>query len=89
MTVSTTQGEVRGQDDGGVTRFLGIPYAVGPTGDLRFGTPVLPPAWDGVLDAHVFSATPPKPGRDAPSVLQRHQFGGETAEEVLESSGSG
>ena len=66
MTVSTTQGEVRGQEDGGVTRFLGIPYAASPTGDLRFRAPVPHPAWDGVLDAYTFSATPPKPDYPPP-----------------------
>jgi para-nitrobenzyl esterase len=66
MTVSTTSGEVRGQEDGGVTRFLGIPYAASPTGDLRFRAPVPPPAWDGVQDASAFSATPPKPDYPPP-----------------------
>ena len=66
MIVSTTRGEVRGHEDGGVTRFLGIPYAASPTGDLRFRAPVPPPAWDGVLDAHTFSATPPKPDYPPP-----------------------
>ena len=66
MTVSTTRGEVRGQEDRGVTRFLGIPYAASPTGDLRFCAPAPAPAWDGVLDAHAFSATPPKPDYPPP-----------------------
>ena len=43
-----------------MTRFLGIPYAASPTGDLRFRAPAPAPAWDGVLDADAFSATPPK-----------------------------
>jgi para-nitrobenzyl esterase len=67
MTVSTTQGDVRGQEDGGVTRFLGIPYAASPTGDLQFRAPVPPLAWDGVLDAHAFSATCPSPTIRRPS----------------------
>jgi para-nitrobenzyl esterase len=66
MTVNTTSGEVRGQEDGGVTRFLGIPYAASPTGDRRFRAPAPPPAWDGVLDASAFSATPPKPDYPPP-----------------------
>jgi len=64
--VSTTRGEVRGQEDRGVTRFLGIPYAASPTGDLRFRAPAPAPAWDGVLDADAFSATPPKPDYPRP-----------------------
>ena len=66
MTVSTTRGDVRGYEDGGVTRFLGIPYAASPTGDLRFRAPAPAPAWDGILEATEFSATPPKPDYPPP-----------------------
>ena len=66
IAVSTTHGKVRGQEHDGVTRFLGIPYAASPTGALRFQPPVPPPAWDGILDAGAFSATPPKPDYAAP-----------------------
>jgi len=65
-TVSTTLGQVRGQEHDGVTRFLGIPYAASPTGMLRFRAPARPAAWDGILDAAAFSATPPKPDYAAP-----------------------
>jgi para-nitrobenzyl esterase len=64
--VNTTHGKVRGQEHNGVTRFLGIPYAASPTGALRFRAPAPPPAWDGVLEADAFSATPPKPDYSAP-----------------------
>jgi para-nitrobenzyl esterase len=64
--VSTTHGQVRGQRSDGVTRFLGIPYAASPTGALRFRAPAPPPAWEGILDANAFSATPPKPDYAAP-----------------------
>ena len=66
MTVRTTRGDVRGYEDGGVTRFLGIPYAASPTGDLRFRAPAPAPAWDGILAATEFSATPPKPDYPPP-----------------------
>jgi len=67
MTVTTTRGDVRGQQDGGgVTRFLGIPYAASPTGDLRFQPPAPVPAWAGVREASAFGATPPKPGYPPP-----------------------
>ena len=66
MTVSTTRGDVRGYEDGGVTRFLGIPYAASPTGGLRFRAPAPAPAWDGILEATEFSATPPKPDYPPP-----------------------
>ncbi len=64
--VRTTYGIVRGQDDGEVARFLGLPYAASPTGALRFQAPVPPPSWDGVREAAAFSATPPKPDYVAP-----------------------
>ncbi len=64
--VRTTYGMVRGQDDRGVARFLGVPYAASPTGALRFQAPAPPPAWDGVREADAFSATPPKPDYTAP-----------------------
>ncbi len=64
--VSTTNGRVGGQEHGGVTRFLGIPYAASPTGALRFRAPAPPPAWDGILEAGAFSATPPKPDYPVP-----------------------
>ena len=64
--VSTTHGQVRGQENDGVTRFLGIPYAASPTGTLRFRAPAPPPAWEGILEADAFSATPPKPDYAAP-----------------------
>ena len=64
--VSTTHGKVRGYEHNGVTRFLGIPYAASPTGALRFRAPAPPPAWDAILDAGAFGATPPKPDYPAP-----------------------
>jgi para-nitrobenzyl esterase len=64
--VNTMHGQVRGQEHEGVTRFLGVPYAASPTGGLRFQAPAPPPAWDGVLNAEAFSATPPKPDYAAP-----------------------
>jgi para-nitrobenzyl esterase len=64
--VSTAHGKVRGQEHHGVMSFLGIPYAASPTGALRFRAPVPPPAWEGILDADAFSATPPKPAYVAP-----------------------
>jgi len=67
MTTATTQyGAVRGDLADGVTRFLGIPYAAGPTGPLRFSAPEPPTAWDGVRDCTAFGATPPKPAYVAP-----------------------
>jgi len=52
--VETREGAVRGVRTGGVDRFLGIPYAVAPVGDLRWQPPVPHPRWKGVRDATRF-----------------------------------
>jgi para-nitrobenzyl esterase len=65
-TVITKYGKVSGQERDGVTSFLGIPYAASPAGALRFRAPEPPLAWDGILAADAFSATPPKPDYPAP-----------------------
>jgi para-nitrobenzyl esterase len=64
--VITRYGRVRGQWCDGVARFLGIPYAASPTGELRFGAPVPPLAWEGTREADRFGATPPKPAYPVP-----------------------
>ncbi|WP_457949825.1 carboxylesterase/lipase family protein [Pseudarthrobacter sp. alpha12b] len=59
MIVTTPAGLVRGttrQD--GTTAFLGIPYAEPPYGKNRFRAPVPKAAWEGILDATRFGATP-------------------------------
>ena len=61
FTVITKYGRVSGQEHDGVSRFLGIPFAASPTGARRFRAPAPPAAWDGVLAADEFGATPPKP----------------------------
>ena len=55
----TTTGAVRGTAQGGVRRYLGIPYAAAPLGALRFAKPQPYPAWEGVRDAT-------RPGPSAP-----------------------
>ncbi|MBV8732999.1 MAG: carboxylesterase family protein [Acidobacteriia bacterium] len=49
--VHTTEGRVLGFSDGKVDRFLGIPYATPPIGDLRWKAPVEASGWQGVRDA--------------------------------------
>jgi len=54
LIVTTKNGQVRGAVVGGVTEFLGLPYATPPTGTLRW-KPTLPPAnWPGTLQALKF-----------------------------------
>ncbi|MEV6768805.1 carboxylesterase family protein [Nocardia sp. NPDC051030] len=49
--VSVTGGKVRGLTDGGISRFLGIPYAAAPVGPARFEVPKPVADWAGVRDA--------------------------------------
>ena len=49
--VLTERGFLRGQTDGQVDTFLGIPYAAPPIGDLRWKAPAAPPRWSGIRDA--------------------------------------
>ena len=58
--VRTGAGSVRGSVEGGIARFLGIPYAAPPFGELRFERPRPHPPWDGEWDATKFGPTPPQ-----------------------------
>jgi para-nitrobenzyl esterase len=60
-TIYTSGGALRGSSEGGLDRFLGIPYAAAPTGDLRFRPPQPPTPWPGERDATVPGATVVKP----------------------------
>ncbi|MBO1414130.1 carboxylesterase/lipase family protein [Streptomyces sp. FH025] len=56
--VPTTRGPVRGERRAdGSTRFLGIPYAQPPVGELRFAAPVAPRPWTEALDATAYGPT--------------------------------
>ncbi|MEU2334755.1 carboxylesterase family protein [Streptomyces sp. NPDC006654] len=61
VEVETAHGRVSGLVGEGSTRFLGIPYAAAPAGDLLFAAPVAPKRWLGVRAAHTLGATAPKP----------------------------
>jgi para-nitrobenzyl esterase len=50
-TVQTTQGLVQGVSSGAIDKFLGIPYAAPPVGQLRWKAPTEAPSWSGVRDA--------------------------------------
>lgn len=52
--VSSPAGEVRGDLDGNVVSYKGIPYAAPPVDELRWQPPEPPASWDGVRDATEF-----------------------------------
>ena len=60
MDVKTSGGLVRGSDDAGLTRFLGIPYAAAPFGSNRMQPPQPVERWQGVRDATEYGPTSPK-----------------------------
>ena len=49
--VQTQSGTVQGLSDAKSVKFLGIPYAKPPVGELRWANPVPPDPWSGVRDA--------------------------------------
>jgi len=53
--VATAEGSIRGVRSEGIDRFLGIPYARAPVGDLRWRPPQAFPAWAGVREATQFA----------------------------------
>jgi para-nitrobenzyl esterase len=51
---ATRYGKVRGRREDGIVKFLGVPYATPPLGELRFKAPKPPRSWHGVRDAVSF-----------------------------------
>ena len=58
--IETTNGKLAGRSDGGVARFLGIPYARAPVAERRFRPPQPPEPWTGVRDASTFGPSAPQ-----------------------------
>jgi para-nitrobenzyl esterase len=54
LEVATHAGRLVGSEADGVRRFLGIPFAAPPVGDLRFRVPRPPAPWIGVREATEF-----------------------------------
>ena len=59
-TVRTTSGDVSGALVAGAWRFLGMPYAAPPLGDLRWRAPAAPEPWQGALEADAFGPACPQ-----------------------------
>jgi para-nitrobenzyl esterase len=60
VTVQTSRGAVRGTVEGGIARFLGVPFAAPPFAENRFELPRAHEPWAGELDATRFGPTPPQ-----------------------------
>ncbi|MFQ6395341.1 carboxylesterase/lipase family protein [Nocardia sp. KC 131] len=55
--VSVTGGKILGRTSGGVSMFLGVPYAAAPVGPARFELPAQVRDWSGVRDALTYGPT--------------------------------
>lgn len=60
-------GALQGTREGGIDRFLGIPYGSPPIGPLRWRPPEPAEPWEGVRDAGAFAADPMQRNRPAGS----------------------
>jgi len=65
--VAAPAGAVQGLREGGVDRFLGIPYGAPPVGPLRWRAPRPAEEWQGVRDAGSFGHDPMQRSRPAGS----------------------
>jgi len=62
VTIET--GALQGARDGGIDRFLGIPYAAPPVGELRWRVPQPAAGWEGIRAADAHGHACPKPLAD-------------------------
>lgn len=60
---ATRSGRIRGFNEEGAAGFLGVPFAVPPFGEHRFGLPCPVPPWEGVRPAAEYGPTAPQPNR--------------------------
>jgi para-nitrobenzyl esterase len=60
VDVQVSGGQVSGTEDGGIARFLGIPYAAAPFGPRRMKPPQPVEPWRGVRDGTDYGPTSPK-----------------------------
>ena len=58
LQVKTQSGILEGFEENGVKKFLGVPFAQAPVGDLRWKAPQPVVAWEGVREAKQFGNDP-------------------------------
>lgn len=61
LQVKTAAGTVEGFEADGIKKFLGVPFAAAPVGNLRWQAPQPVQPWEGVREAKNFSADPMQP----------------------------
>ena len=61
LQVQTKYGILEGFEENGVKKFLGVPFAQAPVGDLRWKAPQPLQAWEGVRPAKAFGDDPMQP----------------------------
>ena len=61
LQVKTQAGVVEGIAEDGIKKFLGVPFAAAPVGDLRWKAPQPVEAWEGVREAKTFGNDPMQP----------------------------
>ena len=61
LQVKTQYGVLEGFEEDGVKKFLGVPFAQAPVGELRWKAPQPVQAWEGVREAKQFGDDPMQP----------------------------
>ena len=61
LQVKTQYGILEGFEEDGVKKFLGVPFAQAPVGELRWKAPQPVQAWEGVREAKQFGDDPMQP----------------------------
>lgn len=71
LTVSTAAGNVRGDAQGHVRTFKGIPYGAPPVGEMRWRPPLPAARWGGVRDATAYGPACMQPTPGLPNVYSQ------------------
>lgn len=80
-TVTAPAGQVRGQLEGDIRVFKGLPYAAPPTGSYRWRPPMPAPVWPGIKDAADFGPACIQPTPGTPHIYSNSL--GATSEDCL------